>query len=71
MDEQIDGRFHKSYDVKCSIVFLGNFAEMAALEALQNVNICAILNITGINEKVDCIEGYSLMPVEETAFEKE
>ena len=45
--------FHKSYDVKCLIVFFGNFAEMAALEALQNVNICAILNFTGINEKVD------------------
>ena len=42
--------FHKSYDVKCLIVFLGNSAEMAAPGALQNVNMGAILNFTGIEK---------------------
>ena len=34
-----DRRFHKSYDVKCRIVFLGNSAKMAARVARRNVNI--------------------------------
>ena len=43
-------RFHKSYDVKC-IVFLGNFAKMAAPVALQNENIAIISNFSGNYEK--------------------
>lgn len=39
-----NSRYHKSYDVKCPIVFFGNSAKMAARGSRQNVNIATILN---------------------------